>query len=101
MNDHSEANLGGEFAINIAVVAYLSLIDIHIVHNRRPRSKTILSEVRHETKSMVRWQILTRTNDHSGANLAKFCNKCVLSCCINLFRSLKGLLHYDWMKDDQ
>ena len=101
MNNHSGANLRGEFARNIAVLTYLSLIHIHIVHNKRPRSKNILSEFRHRTKSMVRWQILTRTNDHSGANLGSFCSKCVLSCCINLFRSQKGLLHYDWTKEDQ
>ena len=39
------------------------------MYNWGTRSKTILSGVRHTTKSLVRWPIFTIMNDHSGANL--------------------------------
>ena len=47
----------------------VSLIHILMLQNWGQRSKTILSEVRNKTISMVRWLILTRMNDHSWANL--------------------------------
>ena len=39
------------------------------MHNSGLRPKTVLSETGDTTKSMVKWAILTRMNDHSGANL--------------------------------
>ena len=50
-----------------AIQLSVSLIHIYIIHNRGPRSKTIPSEADDTSKSMVRWLILTRTNDYTGA----------------------------------
>ena len=65
------------------------------------RSKIILSEAGVTTKSMVMWLILTRI----GMTIleliwGRFCNEYAAWCCINLFRSLKRLLYYHWMKKD-
>ena len=51
------------------IQAPLSLIHIHLMHKWGLRPKIILSEARHTTKSILRWLIFTRINDHSGANL--------------------------------
>ena len=44
-------------------------MQIHIMHDGELRPKTILSEAGDTIKSIVRWLILTKMNEHSGANI--------------------------------
>jgi len=80
----------------------ISLIRIHIMHNWGLRPKRIPSEAGDITKLMVMWLILTRVwMTILELIWGRFCNGYAAWCCINLFRSLKILLYYHWMKKDQ
>ena len=79
----------------------VGLIHIHVMHNWGIRPKIIPLEARHITKSMVMWLILTRIwMTILELIWGRFCNEYATWCCINLFRSLKRLLYYHWMKKD-
>jgi len=69
------------------------------MHNWGPRPKTIPSEAGDITKSMVMWLILTKIwMTILELIWGRLCNECAAWCCINLFRSLKWLFYYHWMK---
>ena len=80
----------------------VGLIHIHVMHNWGIRPKIIPLEARHITKSMVMWLILTRIwMTILELIRGRLCKEYATWCCINLFRSLKGLLYYHLMKKDQ
>ena len=76
---------------------------IYMMYNWGQRPNTILSETRDTTTSMVRWLIWREWMAILEVlkSWGRFCNKYAVWCCINLFRSLKRLLYYHWMKRDQ
>ena len=80
----------------------VDLIHIHIMRNWRQRHKLILLEACETTKTMVMWLILTRIwMTILELIWGRFYNEYAAWCCINLFRSLKRLLYYHWVKKEQ
>ena len=78
------------------------LIHIHTPQNWRPKPKVVLSEAGDATKSMVMWLILTRIwMTILELIWERLCNEYAIWCSINLFRSIKSLLYYHWMNNDQ
>ena len=74
-------------------------IHIHVMHNWGPRFKVILLEAGETTKTMVIWLILARIwMTILDLIWGRFYIEYAAWCCINLFRSLKRLLYYHWVK---
>ena len=86
----------------VTIQTDVGLIHIHAMHNWGTRPKRIPSEAGDITRSMVMWLILTRIwMTILELIWRRLCNKYATWCSINLFRSLKRLLYYHWMKKDQ